>query len=78
MGFLGAIRQLQVVTFADVGALQTAESGWVMRGGIGIGLRAPVVALGRVPMVLRLDAAQGLTRDGKLNSYVLLTAPELF
>lgn len=78
VGVLGTLRQLQVVTFADVGALHTATSGWVMRGGIGIGLRAPLVALGRVPMVLRLDAAQGLTRNGKLNSYVLLTAPELF
>jgi hemolysin activation/secretion protein len=75
---LGTLKQVQLAAFADVGTVHKSAPGWVLRGGLGLGVRVPVVAFGSAPMVLRFDAAQGLTRGGKLNSYVLLTAPELF
>jgi len=78
LGMLGTLMHLQVAAFADVGTARQAGSSWIVRGGVGLGVRAPLVALGRVPMIVRLDVAQGLTRTGRLSTYVLLTAPELF
>lgn len=77
-GEYGTLKQVQVAVFADVGLVHQEGRTWVARAGIGAGVRAPVVAMGSIPLVVRLDVAQGLTRGGTFNSYVAITAPELF
>ncbi|MBI3945847.1 MAG: BamA/TamA family outer membrane protein [Armatimonadetes bacterium] len=77
-GSLGTVKHVQLAAFADAGLVRLDGRTWVARAGIGAGLRAPLVAAGSIPMVVRLDVAHGLTRGGTLNSYLALTAPELF
>lgn len=78
LGSFGTLQRLQLAAFADAGTVHTPGDCWRIRGGIGLGVRAPMMAFGQVPMVLRVDAAQGLMRTGRLKSYLTLTAPELF
>lgn len=78
LGPVGTLNAVQLAFFADAGAAKSSGAAWILRGAVGVGVRAPMVVFGRLPVVLRLDAAQGLTARGRLCTYVLLTTPELF
>ena len=77
-GMLGTVQRIQAAAFADAGTVRRPGDSWVLRGAVGLGMRVPVIALNRVPLVLRADVAQGFGRGGRLNSHLFLTAPELF
>lgn len=78
LGRLGTLARLEIAAFGDLGMVRNPEHLWLCRTGLGVGLRAPVVLYPGVPLMLRLDVAKGLTDGGKLKSYLLLGAPELF